>query len=689
MNRKNKKPTKSKKQDNRKQIKKLYTGQVSMTREGFAFLTVEGVESDVFISAKKLHGALHGDTVSIALTTSKGKGRNSSLRKNGTPRTDGEVVQIVTRSKRPYVGILQIVNYTAWVIVDNKNMPYDILVSGATPQQSLNGAKVAILVTEWNRKEGAPQGVLLDVLGKPGENDTEMHAILAEFGLPYRFDPQVEAEADAIPDTISKLDIREREDFRDVLTFTIDPSDAKDFDDALSLRELPNGKWEVGVHIADVTHYVEPGSLTDKEALERGTSVYLADRTVPMLPEKLSTRLCSLRPHEEKLCFSAIFELDKEAHVLRSRFARTMINSNHRFDYDEAQRIIETKEGPLAKEIGILHALATHLRTERLRHGAISFERPEYKIEVDAQGKPLGVYVKESKESNWLIEEFMLLANRSVAHYVATLKSGKPPQQKGKSPEEKGNTPPQRGKAPTFIYRIHEEPSADKINALREFISHFGYQLKPTRSPRELSNELSHLLDKVRNKPEASAIEIMTLRSMARACYSTDNLGHYGLAFDDYTHFTSPIRRYPDMMVHRLLAHYMAGGKSEEKAHYDALCKHSSEREQLATEAERASIKYKMVEFMQDKIGKVYDGFITGLTEWGMYVEINDLHVEGMVSLRDIRNDYFEFDAQSHTLSSRSTKRIYRLGDPVTIRVSRANLEQKLLDYVLVQDFKN
>jgi ribonuclease R len=389
-----------------------------------------------------------------------------------------------------------------------------------------------------------------------------------------------------------------------------------------------------------------------------------------MLPEKLSNQLCSLRPNEDKLCFSAVFELDQKAHVRRSWFGRTVIRSDYRFDYEGAQQVIETGKGPLAKEIGKLHTLADLLRTARFRSGAISFERPEYKVEVDPQGKPLGVVVKESKESNWLIEEFMLLANRSVAHYVANFKNGKHQEKQAKSP--------------TFVYRVHEEPIIDKINALRDFISHFGYQIKQTHSPRELSSELNQLLDKVRDKPEAAAIEIMTLRSMARARYTTDNLGHYGLAFDDYTHFTSPIRRYPDMMVHRLLSHYLAGGKSEEKAHYEDLCKHSSEREQLATEAERASIKYKMVEFMQDKIGQVYEGMITGLTEWGMYVEITELHGEGMIPLREIKGDYLVFDAESYTLSSRSTGRVSRLGDPVTIRVLRANLEQKLLDYGLV-----
>ena len=661
MSKRNRNPNKQRNSAKRKQSTTLYTGTVSMTREGFAFLAVEGWKDDIFISAKKLHGALHGDTVSVSLL--KQSGRRSNLHKSGAPRIDGEVVQIVSRSKRPYIGILQIINQKAWVIVESKNMPYDVLVTDNTTDPSLNGLKAAILITGWSRQEGAPQGRITDILGQPGDNQTEMHAILAEYGLPYRFEADVEDEAEHIPETISEEEIRERRDFRHLVTFTVDPADAKDFDDALSLQELPNGHFEVGVHIADVTHYVKPGSLTDKEAQERATSVYLVDRTVPMLPEKLSNHLCSLRPNEDKLCFSAVFELDKKAHILHSWFGKTIICSDYRFDYDQAQQIIETGSGPLHKEIAILHKLAQQLRAERFKRGAISFERPEYKVQVDPQGKPLGVHIKESKESNWLIEEFMLLANRSVAHYVAT---------------------PKTGEAPTFVYRIHEEPNMDKISALRSFITHFGYQLKPTGSPRELSGALNQLLENVRNTPEAAAIEIMTLRSMARARYATDNLGHYGLAFETYTHFTSPIRRYPDMMVHRLLAHYLSGGKSEDRTRYEALCKHASDREQLATEAERASIKYKMIEWMQDKIGEVYEGMIVGLTEWGMYVELNDLHIEGMISLRDIRNDYLTFDPQACTLRSRATGRVYRMGDPVTVRVTRANLEQKQLDYTLV-----
>ena len=632
------------------------TGKVMMTREGYAFIAGESGDSDIFVPARRLRGALHGDIVRVAYSEKRGAGA----------RREGEVISIEERTKRPHIGILQVTGNQAWVITEGKNMPYDISVDIDEDQKRFHGHKVAAIVDDWPRKSDEPKGHITEILGMPGDNNTEMHAILTEFGLPFKFDPNVEKEAEMIPEVITKEEIKARRDFRKVTTLTIDPTDAKDFDDALSIRQLEDGNWEVGVHIADVTHYVKPGTTLDKEALDRATSVYLVDRTVPMLPEKLSNRLCSLRPREEKLCFSAVFEMDEKARIRKKWFGRTVIESDFRFDYEQAQDVIETQKGPLTNEILKLHQLAGLLREERFRKGAISFERPEMKVEVDKNGKPVNIIQKITKDSNWLIEEFMLLANKEVASLIGAVESGK--------------------KAKTFVYRIHEEPNIDKIEAFRSFIHHLGYTMRPTNSPRELSGEINNLLATAKGKPEEGAIEIMALRSMARARYSTDNYGHYGLAFDYYTHFTSPIRRYPDMMVHRMLAHYLDKGKSLDKKSFEDKCIHSSEREQLATEAERASIKYKMVEFMQDKIGNEYEGSISGLTDWGMFVELAETKVEGLVALRDVREDYLVFDEETFTLTGKRSGKKFVLGSPVKVKVIKANLEQKQLDYALIWD---
>ncbi len=631
------------------------TGKVMMTREGYAFISIPEVEEELFVPARKLRGALHGDTVKVAV-----------FGKNGGQRQEGEVIEIIQRTDKPFIGILQVTGSQAWVITDGKHMPYDIVIPFQDTLPEFNGYKVAAIVEEWPRRSEEPIGRILDILGKPGDNDTEMHAILTEFGLPYKFDPKVDIAASQISEEISASEIKARRDFRDITTFTIDPADAKDFDDALSIRELKPGVWEVGVHIADVTHYVTPGSVIDKEALDRATSVYLVDRTVPMLPEKLSNKLCSLRPQEEKLSFSAVFDIDEKGRVLNRWFGKTVIKSNYRFSYEDAQEIIETQKGPLATEVLKLNDLATIIRQERFRQGAISFERPEMKVIVDQAGKPLEIVQRVSKESNWLIEEFMLLANREVAYFIGAKSEGKKPK--------------------TFVYRIHEEPNLDKIAAFRTFIHHLGYTMKPTKNPKELSSEINSLLASAKGKPEEGSIEIMALRSMARARYSTENMGHYGLAFDYYTHFTSPIRRYPDMMVHRMLEYYMDKGKSLDKKSYEDKCKHSSEREQLATEAERASIKYKMVEFMKDKIGNEYNGNVSGITDWGMFVELEETKVEGLVALRDIKEDYFVFDEETLTLTGKSTGQKYTFGTPVRVKVVKANLEQKQLDFSLIWD---
>ena len=644
-----------------------------MTREGFIFVIVEGQEDDIFVKASKTRHALQGDLVRVAVTRQKG-GDNR--------RREGEVVEILERSARPFVGFYHTVGAQAWVLMQSKTMPYDIQVDAeaAAAMGAQAGMKVAAVVDRWERREPGPWGHVVDVLGQPGENDTEMHAILAEFNLPYRFSPEVENAADQISDAITAEDLKGRKDFRDTFTFTIDPTDAKDFDDALSFKPLANGNYEVGVHIADVSWYVRPGSLVDKEARERGTSVYLVDRTVPMLPEKLCNKLCSLRPHEEKLTFSAVFEMTPKAEIRSRWIGRTVINSNHRLDYDQAQQIIEekdtTSEPTLIEAITTLNKLASIMKENERKSGAIDFDRPEMKVEVDEKGKPIRVYQKISKEANWLIEEFMLLANRTVAEFVAT--GG---QMNGVAQKN----------AKTFVYRIHGEPNEIKLENLYTFAKGFGHKIPTDQhgNIRATAKALNELLNSAKGKPEFAAMENLALRAMAKACYSTDNIGHYGLAFKFYTHFTSPIRRYPDLMVHRLLARYLGNGESAKKDQYEEACRYASERELVAADAERTSTKYKLVEFMMDKIGEEYDGHVSGITEWGMYVEIEPTKIEGMVSVRDIKSDFYEFDEPRYRLVGKRRHHQFCLGDPVRIRVKSANLEQRLLDYELVEETKD
>lgn len=714
--------------------KKETAGKVQMTRDGHIFVKTPETGEEIYVRANKTLGALNGDTVRVRFRPER--------KWNNNP--EGEVIEILERSRKPFVGVLHLSNNGAWVIMQSKVMPYDISVdmtdengcpcrrtskknalsvsetriirknkgeysvtglqgaSGEIPVES--GIKVAVIVDRWERRETSPHGIITDVLGKAGENDTEMHAILTEYGLPYRFEPEVEKEAGAISEKITARDLKGRNDYRDVMTFTIDPEDAKDFDDAISFRKLENGNYEVGVHIADVSHYVTPGSAIDEEARSRGTSVYLVDRTVPMLPEKLCNRLCSLRPNEDKLTFSTIFEITPSAEIKTSGICRTIINSDYRFAYSTAQQIIDNGEKsldmpleggtdgksasfsdesilgqgavtgtviprPLKEAVLILWNLAEQLKIKRFKAGAINFERPQMKVKVDEKGRPVDVFQVVSAEANSLIEEFMLLANRTVAEFVAT--NGK---MNGKTSK----------KAKTFVYRVHDEPNMDKLMGLKHFAGIFGYKTSfGDKKVRSISSELNRLLDKAKGNPERGPMEMLALRSMAKACYSVDNIGHYGLAFKFYTHFTSPIRRYPDTMVHRLLSLYLNGEKSQDREFYSKQCTHASERELIAANAERDSIKYKLVEFMQDKIGHSFNGIISGLTEWGMYVEIEPTKIEGMVPLRDIKNDFYEFDEENYCIKGKRTGIVYRFGDSVKIKVKSANLEQRLLDYEL------
>ena len=586
----------------------------------------------VFIAERNSGHAMDGDKVKVQLF---------AKRKGAEP--EGEVVEILESKERTFVGKLQVAKGFAFLITENKTLANDIFIPKDKLKGGKNGDKAIVRIVEWPDEAKNPLGEVIDILGIAGQNTAEMHAILAEFGLPYKYPSSVEKAADKIPEAISP----------------------KDFDDALSARRLDNGNWEVGVHIADVTHYVKTDGVIDKEAQSRATSVYLVDRTIPMLPERLCNQICSLRPDEEKLCFSAVFELNSDAVVQNSRICRTIIKSDRRFTYEEAQEVIETGEGDYKEEILALNDLAKKLRERRFKSGAINFDRYEVKFEIDEQGKPVRVYFKVSKDANKLIEEFMLLANRTVAEFV-----GRPP--KGKTKK-------------TFVYRIHELPDPDKMENFASFIRRFGYKLKTDGTKTDVSKGINSLLDNVQGKPEENLIETVAIRAMQKARYSTENIGHYGLAFEYYTHFTSPIRRYPDMMVHRLLERYLAGGRSVIQKKYEDLCDHCSSMEQVAANAERASIKYKQVEFMQDKLGMVFDGVISGVTEWGLYVELNENKCEGLVPIRDLDDDYYEFDEKNYCLLGRRKKRQYRLGDPITIKVAQANLERKQLDFQLAE----
>lgn len=611
-------------------------------------------ETKIFIAERNSAHAMDGDRVKIHIL---------AHRKGHMP--EGAVEEILERKQSRFVGTLEVQKQFAFLLMDSKVLANDIFIPKDKLKGGKSGDKALVEVMEWPEKAKNPIGKVLDILGVSGENNSEMNAILAEFGLPYKYPDKVTAAAEKIPEEITKEEIAKREDFRKITTFTIDPRDAKDFDDALSIRQLKNGNWEIGVHIADVTHYVQEGDIIDKEGETRATSIYLVDRTIPMLPERLSNYLCSLRPDEDKLAYSVIFEMDDNANIKKYRIVKTIIRSDRRFTYEEAQAMIEGGDGDYKEEVLKLNDLAKKLRGKRFEHGAIAFDRHEVRFEIDEKGKPLSVYFKYSTDANKLIEEFMLLANKTVAEFI--------------------NDVPKNKKPKTFVYRIHDLPNQDKMENLSEFIRRFGYKIKADGSKTAVSKSINHLLDEVSGRPEENLISTIAIRAMAKAVYSTVNIGHYGLAFEYYSHFTSPIRRYPDMMAHRLLTRYIGGGRSVSKVLYEDKCKHSSDMEQLAASAERASIKYKQVEFMADKLGEEFDAVISGVTEWGLYAEINENKCEGMIPIRDLDDDYYEFDEKNYCLRGRRTKREYRLGDAVRIQVARANLERKQLDFALVE----
>ncbi|MBL7137768.1 MAG: ribonuclease R [Bacteroidales bacterium] len=635
-----------------KSVKTHMTGTVDMKQSGKAYVIPDDKSGDVFINAGNTGHALHGDYVKVSLFPIR-KGR----------KREGEIVEIIKRNKTQFVGILEVTKNFAFVIPDNAAMPVDIYI----PKENLNGArngqKVIVAISEWPEHSQNPFGKIIQVLGKPGDNQVEMQSILAEFEFPLTFLKATEREAETIAADIPEREIRSRKDFREIFTITIDPEDAKDFDDAISLQKLVNGHWEVGVHIADVSYYVKPGTAVDEEAYQRGTSIYLVDRVIPMLPERLSNELCSLQPHKDRLCFSAVFELDENGKLYKEWFGKTVIHSNCRFSYEEVQEVIETGTGEYAEEIKVFNTIATALRVERFRKGSINFETQEVRFKLDQGGKPLAIYLREMKDANKLIEDFMLLANRRVAERVG---------------KKRGERPPK-----TFVYRVHDTPSPEKLQAFVDFIKKLGYRMILT-SNKALAQSFNTLFRDIKGTGTENMIETIAIRTMAKAYYSTHNIGHYGLAFPFYTHFTSPIRRYPDLMAHRIFQGYLDGAPPVKEDVYEPMCDHSSEMERKAIEAERMSVKYKQVEFMLDKVGQEFDGLISGVSKWGLFVEIIGTKCEGMVRLRDLEDDFYYLDEENFQVIGQRYGYQYKLGDKVMIRVKQIDLGKKQMDFDLV-----
>lgn len=631
------------------------TGTFIRRSNGKNSVLLDDEEEAIFVAERNSMHALNGDKVEVHI---------SAKRKGFEP--EAEVVRIIEKNEQVFVGTLQVQKYFAHLVTDSKFLATDIFIPVDKLKGGKSGDKAVVKILEWPDDANSPVGEVEDILGVAGENTAELHAILAEFGLPYKYPEEVERAAKKIDAGITPEVIAARRDCRDIVTFTIDPKDAKDFDDALSIRKLDNGHWEVGVHIADVTHYVIPGSIIEKEAEKRATSIYLVDRTIPMLPEHLSNGICSLRPDEEKLTYSCICELDDDANVLKSEICHTVIKSNRRFTYEEAQDIIETGMGDYSTEVLTLDRLAKALRKARFDNGSVDFDRTEVRFDIDETGRPINVFFKYSRDANKLVEEFMLLANKKVAESIGKVPRGK--------------------KAKPFVYRVHDLPDNDKMENFAEIVRRFGHKIKISGKPGETNRSLNALIAEIKGKPEENLLSTLAIRSMAKAVYTTENIGHYGLAFEYYTHFTSPIRRYPDMMVHRLLDHYIAGGRAVNHEKLEEECKHSSDMEQLAATAERASIKYKQVEYLGERLGEVYKGVISGVTEWGLYVELDENKCEGLVPIRDLEDDYYEFDEKNYCLIGRRKKVRYQLGDNVTIQVARADLVKKQLDFALIDE---